>query len=91
MEIAALQDLVAEAKRVRDHANDSKLAALRQCLDRAEFRELADGRGKLLIFTEHRNTLNYWRDNLKRWGFTTCQIHGGMNPMNANATRAVSD
>jgi Helicase conserved C-terminal domain/Domain of unknown function (DUF3883) len=79
-EIAALQDLLAEAKRVRDHANDSKLAAMRECLERAEFRELADGRGKLLIFTEHRDTLNYLRDNLERWGFTTCQIHGGMNP-----------
>jgi SNF2 family DNA or RNA helicase len=79
-EIAALQDLLAEAKRVRDRANDSKLGALRQCLERAEFRELADGRGKLLIFTEHRDTLNYLRDHLERWGFTTCQIHGGMNP-----------
>jgi hypothetical protein len=46
-EIAALQDLVAEARRVRDHANDSKLAALRQCLERAEFRELADGRATI--------------------------------------------
>jgi hypothetical protein len=72
-EIAALQDLVAEARRVRDHANDSKLAALRPCLDRAEFRELADGRGKLLLFTEHRDTLNYLRDNLERWGFSTCE------------------
>jgi hypothetical protein len=79
-EIAALQDLVAEAIRVRDYANDSKLAALRQCLDRAEFRELADGRGKLLLFTEHRDTLNYLRDNLERWGFSACEIHGGMNP-----------
>ena len=79
-EIAALQDLLAEARRVRDHATDSKLAALRQCLERAEFKELADGRGKLLIFTEHRDTLNYLRDNLERWGYSTCQIHGGMNP-----------
>ena len=41
---------------------------------------MGDGRGKLLIFTEHRDTLNYLRDNLERWGFSTCQIHGGMNP-----------
>jgi hypothetical protein len=58
-EVAALQDLLAQARRVRDHASDSKLAALKACLDRAEFRELKDGRGKLLIFTEHRDTLNY--------------------------------
>ncbi|MCL6546477.1 MAG: DUF3883 domain-containing protein [Bryobacteraceae bacterium] len=79
-EIAALQDLLAQARRVRDHASDSKLAALKECLERAEFKELSDGRGKLLIFTEHRDTLNYLCEHLGRWGYTTCQIHGGMNP-----------
>jgi hypothetical protein len=79
-EIAALQDLLAQARRVRDHASDSKLAALKACLERAEFKELSDGRGKLLIFTEHRDTLNYLCEHLGRWGYTTCQIHGGMNP-----------
>jgi superfamily II DNA or RNA helicase len=78
-EIAALQDLLAQARRVRDHASDSKLAALKECLERAEFKELNNGRGKLLIFTEHRDTLNYLCDQLERWGYTTCQIHGGMN------------
>lgn len=79
-EIAALQDLHAQAKRVRDHANDSKLEALRQCLEKATFHELADGRGKLLIFTEHRDTLTYLCEHLKRWRYSTCDIHGGMNP-----------
>src|SRR5271157_4653310 len=79
-EIAALQELLAQARRVRDHASDSKLAALKECLERAEFRELEDGRGRLLIFTEHRDTLNYLCEWLKRWGYTTCLIHGGMNP-----------
>ncbi len=58
-EVAALQDLLAQARRVRDNATDSKLAALRDCLAKAEFKELSDGRGKLLIFTEHRDTLNH--------------------------------
>jgi hypothetical protein len=49
-------------------------------LERAEFKELKDGRGKLLIFTEHRDTLNYLCEQLGRWGYSTCQIHGGMNP-----------
>jgi len=79
-EVAALRDLLAQAQRVRDHANDSKLTALRDCLAKAEFNELKDGRGKLLIFTEHRDTLNHLLDHLTRWGYTTCQIHGGMNP-----------
>jgi superfamily II DNA or RNA helicase len=79
-EISSLKELVEQARRVRENANDSKLAALRQCLGEAQFLELKDGRGKLLIFTEHRDTLGYVRDHLERWGFSTCEIHGGMNP-----------
>jgi superfamily II DNA or RNA helicase len=79
-EVAALQDLIAQARRVRDHGSDSKLAALKACLERAEFKELEGGRGKLLVFTEHRDTLNYLCERLAQWGYTTCQIHGGMNP-----------
>jgi superfamily II DNA or RNA helicase len=79
-EIAALQELLARARRVRDLAEDSKLAALQACLKRAEFHELKDGRGKLLIFTEHRDTLNHLLQHLQKWGYTVTQIHGGMNP-----------
>ncbi len=79
-EIAALQELHAQARRVRDHARDSKLEELRQCLEHAEFKELADGRGKLLIFTEHKDTLTYLCEQLERWGYSTCRIHGGLNP-----------
>lgn len=79
-EIAALKDLVAQAGRVRDAATDSKLRALKACLDRAQFSELKDGRGKLLIFTEHRDTLTYIKQHLMKWGYTCCEIHGGLNP-----------
>lgn len=79
-EIAALKDLVEEARRVRESANDSKLKALKSCLERAQFADLKDGRGKLLLFTEHRDTLNYVKEHLTRWGYSTCEIHGGMNP-----------
>jgi superfamily II DNA or RNA helicase len=79
-ETSALKELVEEARRVRENANDSKLAALKKCLGEAQFLELKDGRGKLLIFTEHRDTMGYVRDHLERWGYSTCSIHGGMNP-----------
>ena len=79
-EIAALQELVARAARVREYATDSKLGALKECLAKAEFHELKDGRGKLLIFTEHRDTLKHVREHLESWGYSTCEIHGGMNP-----------
>jgi superfamily II DNA or RNA helicase len=79
-EIAALKDLVEQARRVYEQASDSKLAALKKCLAEAQFSELKDGRGKLLIFTEHRDTMNYVREHLQKWGYTASDIHGGMNP-----------
>jgi len=85
-EITALKELVEQAHRVREHGGtgcqpvDSKLAALKKCLGAAQFVELKDGRGKLLLFTEHRATLGYVREHLEQWGLSTCEIHGGMNP-----------
>ncbi len=95
MEVATLRDLVEQARRVRDHAPDSKLAALQECLTRAHtsatlstgFTELQDGRGKLLVFTEHRDTLAHLREHLARWGYSTCEIHGGMNPHQRKAAQ----
>jgi superfamily II DNA or RNA helicase len=92
-EIAALKELVEQAGRVRAHGGtgfqpvDSKLAALKQCLGEAQFVELKDGRGKLLLFTEHRDTLGYVREHLEQWGYSTCQIHGGMNPHERKRTQ----
>ncbi len=79
-EVAALGDVAARVGRLRDGGRDSKLVALRDCLRRAEFGDLQDGRGKLLVFTEHRDTLRHLRDHLDAWGYSTCEIHGGMNP-----------
>ena len=79
-EVVVLRDLADQARRVRESAGDSKLAKLKDCLQRAQFVELRDGRGKLLIFTEHRDTLNYLKGQLEKWGYSTCEIHGGMNP-----------
>jgi len=80
--IAAVGEVLARAKRLKDKGPeaDSKLAALQECLKKAEFHELKDGRGKLLVFTEHRDTLNHLREHLEAWGYSTCEIHGGMNP-----------
>lgn len=79
-EIAALKELVVQAQTVKEQAADSKLSALKECLAKAEFSELKDGRGKLIIFTEHRDTLNHLKEHLEIWGFSTCEIHGGLNP-----------
>ena len=80
-ELDELERLVKLARETIEIGTERKLNALKECLARAEFSELKDGRGKLLIFTEHRDTLAYLKQNLTTWGYTTCEIHGGMNPI----------
>ena len=77
-----MSEVLARAKRLKEKGPeaDSKLGALQACLKKAEFHELKDGRGKLLIFTEHRDTLKHLLKHLEAWGYSTCEIHGGMNP-----------
>ncbi len=79
-EVAVLKELAEQARQVREQASDSKLAALKKCLSHSQFADLKDGRGKLLLFTEHKDTLDAVREVLHRWGYSTCAIHGGMNP-----------
>jgi superfamily II DNA or RNA helicase len=80
-ELRELERLVRLAQQTIDLGTETKLTKLKECLERAEFNELKDGRGKLLIFTEHRDTLEYLKLNLTTWGYSTCEIHGGMNPL----------
>jgi superfamily II DNA or RNA helicase len=79
-EIAALERLVVQADETIAGDEESKLVALRDCLEKAELAEVRDGRAKLLIFTEHRDTLEYLERNLRAWGYSTCTIHGGLPP-----------
>ncbi len=79
-EVDELARLVALARKTLASGKEAKLEALEACLSRAEFAELKDGRGKLLIFTEHKDTLDHLLKKLDEWGYTTTQIHGGMSP-----------
>lgn len=80
-ELKALEGLVRLAQETLDMGTEMKLNKFKECLKRAEFNELQGGEGKLLVFTEHRDTLDYLKQNLQEWGYTTCEIHGGMNPI----------
>ena len=73
-ELQELERLVKLAQQTIDIGSETKLNELKKCLE-TEFDELKDGRGKLLIFTEHRDTLEYLNKNLKDWGYRTCEIH----------------
>jgi superfamily II DNA or RNA helicase len=79
IEVIALRRLVDLAEQTIALGEETKLRTLQRLLEGADFDELRDGRGKLLIFTEHKDTLDYLRENLERWSYTTCEIHGGMN------------
>jgi superfamily II DNA or RNA helicase len=79
LEVSRLAELIAQTRTVRGAGEEAKLTALKQCLERSELRELEDGRGKLLIFTEYRATQDYLADQLKALGFSITTIHGGMD------------
>src|SRR5262249_8741538 len=84
-EIARLTRLVDQARALKARAAQSKLVMLRAVLtERGLFR---DPNMRLLLFTEHKDTLDYLagdgRDGrplgkLREWGLTLAQIHGGM-------------
>ncbi|RMG72198.1 MAG: DUF3883 domain-containing protein [Chloroflexi bacterium] len=84
LEINLLRKLEEKAFRVRHSDKDRKWNELRQLLqDTPEMREPNDAKRlrKLVIFTEHRDTLNYLRERLitffGRDDFLVC-IYGGM-------------
>ncbi|MFO8009279.1 MAG: DUF3883 domain-containing protein [Dehalococcoidia bacterium] len=84
-EIIALGKLVEHAKTLETREIESKLAKLREVI--TETGIFDDPKMKLLVFTEHKDTLDYLagdgRDGrplgkLCEWGLNVTQIHGGM-------------
>jgi superfamily II DNA or RNA helicase/DNA-binding XRE family transcriptional regulator len=83
---ASLGDLIAEreqvvglrklAKAVYDHGAESKFEKLREILTDPEF-----AGEKFIVFTEHKDTLNFLVQRLGGMGYTgqIAQIHGGMH------------
>ncbi len=75
-EIVELERLILQAKRLEQREVESKLVKLKQVLtDRGLF---GDPKMKLLIFTEHKDTLDFLVAKLREWGLSVTQIHGGM-------------
>ncbi|MGH9763576.1 MAG: helicase-related protein, partial [Blastocatellia bacterium] len=84
-EILELGKLIDLARSLEAREIESKLVKLKQVItDQGIFR---DPKMKLLIFTEHKDTLDYLAGDgkdgrplgkLRDWGLTVTQIHGGM-------------
>ena len=64
LEIASLKNLTAMAEAVRKSGVDKKWDKLRDTLDGAEMFDTQGGRRKLVIFTEHKDTLTYLGDRI---------------------------
>ncbi len=76
-EIRELTRLIEQAQQLEEHEIESKLAKLKTVIK--ENQVFQDQAIKLLIFTEHKDTLEYLVKKLtKDWDLTVTQIHGGM-------------
>jgi superfamily II DNA or RNA helicase len=84
-EILELQKLIEQARLLEDREVEPKLVKLKKVLtERGVF---SDPKMKLLVFTEHKDTLDYLAGDgkdgrplgkLRKWGLCVTQIHGGM-------------
>ena len=84
-EIRRLGKLINDATILQARAIETKLTKLREVL--SEHNIFSDRRMKLLLFTEHKDTLDYLAGDgkdgrpfgkLREWGLAVTQIHGGM-------------
>lgn len=75
-EILQLSKLIDQARVLEGREVESKLTKLKEVL--TEQKVFEDPKMKLLIFTEHKDTLDYLVGKLREWHLTVTQIHGGM-------------
>ncbi len=75
-EIWQLGTLIDQARLLEEREEESKLIRLREVL--TEHGIFDDPKMKLLLFTEHKDTLDYLVGKLRDLGLSVTQIHGGM-------------
>lgn len=85
VEIASLNKLIDQARGLEKREIETKLTRLKSVLKDQGF--FADRDKKLLVFTEHKDSLDFLvgdgkdgrpHGKLREWGLTVTQIHGGM-------------
>lgn len=75
-EILQLTRLIDHARLLEQREVETKLNRLREVI--SEQGVFKDASMKLLLFTEHKDTLDYLVGRLTEWGLSVTQIHGGM-------------
>jgi len=82
-EIVQLNRLIRLALELEQREVESKLTKLRRSLQ--EQGVFSDPTMKLLLFTEHKDTLDFLVAKLRDWRLSVTQIHGGMKIGDANS------
>jgi superfamily II DNA or RNA helicase len=75
-EIQDLNKLIDGAKQLELQEIETKLVKLKEVITAEGI--FSDPKMKLLVFTEHKDTLDYLVGKLQGWGLSVTQIHGGM-------------
>jgi len=75
-EIQDLTKLIDQARLLEQREVETKLLRLKEVISSQGI--FTDKKMKLLIFTEHKDTLDYLVGKLQGWGLSVTQIHGGM-------------
>lgn len=75
-EILQLELLIRQALELEKKEVETKLVKLKEVI--TEHGVFKDTKMKVLIFTEHKDTLDYLVGKIRDWGLTVTQIHGGM-------------
>lgn len=79
-EIKTLERLIEKAERIIKGEEEVKLKELKEAIEEG-FKKIEEmnGRRKILIFTESRDTLDYLVSKIRDWGYKVNFIHGGMD------------
>lgn len=75
-EISDISRLITLAKQLEEREIETKLVTLKKQLTDNQI--FTDRNMKLLLFTEHKDTLDFLVEKLRLWGLSVTQIHGGM-------------
>jgi superfamily II DNA or RNA helicase len=75
-EIHDLAKLIEQARQLEHREIETKLVKLKEAITSEGI--FNDKKMKLLLFTEHKDTLDYLVAKLRGWGLSVTQIHGGM-------------
>ncbi len=78
-EIDTLSKLIKKAKEILNVECEIKLSELKMAIEEGfvKIKEM-QGKEKILIFTESKDTLEYLVEKIKEWGYSVNFIHGGM-------------